>query len=128
MTHRLVVLMLFIATLAGGAQAFLPPDAKARAPQLRAYYQQVRDNYEIKQAELQVERARAREQAEVDIFTPPWMRGEQAALQFGAEAAAKAAADRTKKIIRHILISIIFLSLIVGGAGWVWYKTRQTDG
>jgi hypothetical protein len=127
MTQRLVVLMLFIATLAGGAQAFLPPDAKARAPQLRAYYQQVRDNYEIKQAELQVERARAREQAEVDIRTPPWMRGEQA-VQTRAEAVAAVAADKTHKIIRRILISIIFLSLIVGGAGWVWYKTREIDG
>jgi len=128
MTRRLVVLMLFIATLAGAAQALLPPDAKARVPQLRTYYQQIRDDYEVKQAELEIEKARAREQAEVDILTPPWMRGEQAALQSGAETVAKAAADRTNKIIRHILISIIFLSLIVGGTGWVWYKTRQTDG
>ncbi len=128
MTHRLVVLLLFIATLAGGARAMLPPDAKAREPQLRAYYQRVRDNYEVKQAELQVEQARAREQAAVDIRTPPWMRGEQAALQSGAEAVTQAAADRTHERVRRVLISIIFLSLIVGGAGWVWYKTREIDG
>ena len=128
MTRRLVVLMLFIATLAGAVQALLPPDAKARVPELRAYYQKIRDNYEVREAELEVEKARAREQAEVDIRTPPWMRGEQAELQFGAEAVARAAAEETQKAIRHILISIIFLSLIVGGAGWVWYKTRQNDG
>ncbi|MEI7850868.1 MAG: hypothetical protein WCH86_03465 [Kiritimatiellales bacterium] len=126
MRYRHVVLMLFIATLAGAAQALLPPDAKARVPELRAYYQKVRDDYEIKQTEFRAELARAREQAEVDIRTPPWMRGEQAALQ--SEANVAAAADKTHKRISHVLISIIFLSLIVGGAGWVWYKTRQTDG
>ena len=128
MTRRIVVLMLFIATLTGAAQAFLPPDAKARVPQLRAQYQKVRDDYDVKQAEQRVEAALARERVQADIFTAPWLRGEQAGLQSGAEAAAaKAAADRARARIRHILTSILFLFLIVGGAGWVWYKTREID-
>lgn len=125
MTQRTIVLMLFIATLTGVAQAILPPDAKAREPQLRRYYQQLRDDYDVQQVERRVEAAQARERVQADIFIPPWQRGEQAVLQSGAEAAAKAAADRARARIRHILISIMFLSLIVGGAGWVWYKTRE---
>lgn len=127
MTQRTVVLMLLIATLTGAAQAFLPPDAKAREPQLRAKYQQVRDDYDVKQAERRVDAALARERVQADVFTPPWLRGEQAVLQSGAEAAARAAADRARARMFHILISIVFLSLIVGGAGWVWYKTREMD-
>jgi hypothetical protein len=128
MTHRFVVWMIFIATLAGGARAMLPPDAKARAPQLRAYYQQVRIDSETARTERLAEQIRASEQAEVDISTPPWLRGEQNSIQVKAEAAANAAAKRARERIHRILISIMFLSLIVGAAGWVWYKTREMDG
>jgi len=127
MTYRTVVLILFIATLASSsAWAMLPPDAKAREPQLRAYYQQVRADYETGQAEWKAERARAREQVTADISTPPWLRGKQKSLQVKSDAAT-ADADKARKRIHRILLSIMFLFLIGGGAGWVWYKTREVD-
>ena len=127
MTCRLLAMMFFIATLAGVAQAMLPPDAKAREPQLRAYYQKIRDDYEVQQAELQVERARARERAEVDIFTPPWLRnGAQAGVQSGNDAAAAEAKNARQKMHR-ILISTLLLILIGAAAGWARHATREID-
>lgn len=127
MMRRAVILFSFV-VLAGSARALLPADASTREPQIRAYRQQVRDHYEERLVERQAEAVRAYERTRADIFTPPWLRGEQdGGLQTEADAAA-AAADRMHERFRHVLISIIFLSLIVGGAGWVWYKTREIDG
>ncbi|MEI8205865.1 MAG: hypothetical protein WCG03_03210 [Kiritimatiellales bacterium] len=124
---RRVIILFVLVLQAGSVRAILPPDAKAREPQLRAYRQRLNENYEKKLVERQEEAIRAYEKTRADIFTPPWMRGEQAALQSGAEAVAQVEADRTHKKIRRILISIMSLALIIGGAGWVWYKTRETD-
>ena len=107
----------------------LPPDAEFRKKEILEYRLRAMAEYEQQQEDRGKERIRSRAQMLIDMEKPPWVRsGEQATLQSRTDAAAQAAADRMHKIIRRILISIIFLSLIVGGAGWVWYKTRENDG
>jgi len=127
MTHRFVILMLFIVTLTGISPAMLPPDAKAREPQIRARLQQVRNDYEEHQVERQMEAARAREKTQADIFTPPWLRGENG-VQSGTDFAAVAAADKARKRNHRIFVSIVLLILISSVAGWVRYATREHDG
>jgi hypothetical protein len=129
MMRRTVIFMLFIAALAGSAQAILPPDAKAREPQLRAYRQQLTDNYEKKQAERRAAAVRAYEQTRADIFTPPWMRaGTTAVILFEADQSAALKAAKAQKRNHRFLVSVMFLILIGAAAGWVRHTTRELDG
>jgi len=124
---RPVVILMFFMGLAGVAQAMLPPDAKAREPQLRAHYQKVREDNEEHQVERQEAIARANEKTLARIFTPPWMRdGAQTGVQSGNDSVA-AEAENTRQKTRRILISTLFLILIGAAAGWVRYATREID-
>jgi len=120
------ILMLFLG-LAGIAQAMLPPDAKAREPQLRAHYQKVREDYEVGQVKRQEAIARANEKTRADIFTPPWLRnGEQAGVRPGNDSAATEAKNARQRA-RRILISTLLLILIGAAAGWARHATREID-
>jgi hypothetical protein len=128
MTLRGVILFFFV-MLTGSAWAFLPPDASAREPQIRAHRQQVRDNHEKRLVERQAVAVRAYEQTRSDIFTPPWMRAAaQDALPSGGELSDVVRADEKSKQRNHrLLLSIMFLILIGAAVGWAHYATREVD-
>jgi uncharacterized protein YceK len=128
MMRRILISFFSVLALAGVASAMRSSDAKAREPQLRAHYQQVRDDYETKQVERQAEIVRANERTKAEIFTPPWMREAESGIQSGADLAAKAAADKAHKRNHRIFISIVLLILISSVAGWARYATREHDG
>ena len=128
MIRRILISAFFVLASAGVASAMRSSDAKAREPQIRAYYQQIRDNYETKQVERKAEVAQANEKTRVEIFTPPWLRGDQNGIQSGADSATAAAADKAHKRNHRIFISIVLLILTSSVAGWVRYATRETDG
>lgn len=126
MMRRGFVFILIIAALAGSARAILPPDAKAREPQLRAYRQRLTDNYEKRQIERQEAAVRAHEQTLADIFIPPWMRnGAQAALE--TDSTGTAVYMHAPKRNHRFLVSIVLLILIGVAAGLVRYITRELD-
>lgn len=126
MSCRIVILFTLI-LLAGSAQAILPPDAKAREPQLRVYRQQMNDNYEKRLVERQAAAVRAYDQTRADIFTPPWLRGQaQTALPSG-DSKEMSGQKKTVKRNHRFLVSIMLLILIVAAAGWARYATRNTD-
>lgn len=128
MMHRKVILILAVAALAGTARAILPPDASAREPQIRAYRQQVRNNYEKRLVERQELAVRAYEQTRADIFTPPWVRaGMHAALLTGVDGSLLAEMERTEKRNNRLFASIVLLILIAGAAGWVRYATKEIE-
>jgi hypothetical protein len=125
--HRIVLFALLVSVLAGSSQAFLPPDAKAREPQLRAYRQKLTDNYEKRVVERQEQAVRSYEQTRSDIFTPPWMRGiTQTALQSGTGSDA-ARQEKTGKRNHRFFVSVVLLILLGAVAGWVRYGTREID-
>jgi hypothetical protein len=127
MMRRIFILMFLVALAGGIAQAILPPDAKAREPQLRTYYQKVRNNYEERQVERKVEVARANERTQVEIFTPPWMRGTaQTALQSDV-GSATSATGKTGKRNHRFLVSVVLLILLGAVAGWIRHATREID-
>ncbi len=104
----------------------LPPDAAVRKKDILQYRLRAMAEYEQQQEDRGKERIRSRAKMLVDMEKPPRVRsGEPAALLSETDAVAEA--DRAHKKIRRILISIMSLALIIGGAGWVWYKTRETD-
>lgn len=122
------ILIIFVLMLAASAGAILPPDAKYREPQLRAYRQQVSDNYEKKQVARQVEAVRAHEKIRADILTPPWLRGGiQAGLESGGADSRAAQIAKASKRNHRFLVSVVLLISIGVAAGWVWYKTREID-
>jgi hypothetical protein len=128
MNRRIVILFFFISALACAARAVLPPDAVARAPQIRAQSHYARQAYEKKLGERQASAVRAYEQTRADIFTPPWMRtGVHAAMLSRADSAAIAAAEKVQKRNHRLIASIMLLILIGAAAGWVRYATREID-
>lgn len=128
MNRRAVILFLFVTMLAGVARAVVPPDAVARAPQIRARSYYARQAYEQRLGERQALAVRAYEQTRADIFTPPWMRaGIQAAVLTGVDPATVAEVERVQKRNHRILASIMLLILIGAAAGWVRYATREVD-
>ncbi|MFA7256188.1 MAG: hypothetical protein WC047_01250 [Kiritimatiellales bacterium] len=126
MTGRMVVLFV-IALLAGSAQAMLPPDAKAREPQLRVYRQKLTDNYEKRMVERQAEAVRAYEQTRLNVSIPPWLRDGKTAVQAGLDSADAGKNKNAAKRNHRLLISIVLLILISSVVGWVRYATRKLD-
>lgn len=126
MSCRIVILFTLI-LLAGSAQAILPPDAKAREPQLRVYRQQMNDNYEKRLVERQAAAVQAYDQTRADIFTPPWLRGQsQTALPSG-DSPESSGQTKPGKRNHRFLVSIMLLILIIAVTGWVRYVTRNVD-
>lgn len=126
MMQRAVIFLSFV-LLAGSARAFLPPDASAREPQIRAYRQRVRQQYEKRQIERQAQAIRAYEKTQADVFTPPWMRGEartSVSLETGTVSSETKKAGGRKN---RFLVSFVLLILLGAGAGWARYATRDVD-
>lgn len=127
MTCRFYLFMLLWLSLAGTTPAFLPPDASAREPQIRAYRQKVREKYEERMVERRAEAVRAYQRTQADVFTPPWMRGEaQAVLTSGSEGNSTAS-DKTGKRNHRFLISVVLLISLGAVAGWIRHATREID-
>lgn len=125
MRKMLFGMLLFI-TVAGSAHAILPPDASAREPQIRAYRQRVRDEYEKRTAERKKAAARAYEQTKAEVFTPPWMRkSRQAAAGAGAAVQAAAQSVAADQAVPRLFVSLILLLLIGGLTLGVWFITRE---
>jgi hypothetical protein len=128
MNRSLAVFAVIISVSAGSAQAFLPPDASAREPQIRAYRQQVREKYEKRLVERQAEAVQAYEQTRADVFTPPWMRSEtRTALRTEVNPSPSGKTEAVVKRNHRLLVSIVLLILIGAAAGWVHYATREKD-
>lgn len=110
------------------AAAFLPPDASAREPQIRAYRQQVRDNYERRQKERRQQAVEAYRQTQAAVFTPPWMRGTvQTGVIRASGSAQELAAEESAQRKNRLLVSIMLLVLIGSAALWVRHATRRMD-
>lgn len=122
-------LILFATLLAAGqAAAILPPDASAREPQIRAYRQRLRDDYNKRQLERQAEAVRAYEKTRAEIFTPPWMRTTTGAAMTAAEPLQDQAENLAEeKSARHLLLSVVLLLAIAVVTLWVRYATREVD-
>ncbi len=128
MRNSQYLMLLFCILVAGTASAFLPPDASAREPQIRAYRQQVREKYEERKAAQYEHAVQAYEQTRADVFTPPWLRGKaQEAERLGVDPAAAERAENAQKRKHRILTTIMFLILIGSGVGWVRYATKKQN-
>lgn len=125
---RYLGISLLFVLLAGSAGAFLPPDASAREPQIRAYRQRVRQKYEQRQIERQAQAMRAYEKTQADVFTPPWMRdGAQTATSLGAGASSSSGTEKARGRKNRFLVSFVLLILLGAGTGWARYATREVD-
>jgi hypothetical protein len=125
---RCVVILFLIALWASPARAILPPDAKAREPQLRAQHLRARQKYDQRQVERQEEAVEAYQTTKANLFTPPWMRMErQMALQVGLDVPGAAEKVKMQKRNNRFMTSVVLLILIGFAAGWAWYKTRKID-
>ena len=127
MMRHVVILMFLVAVLAGSALAILPPDAKAREPQLRVYRQRLNENYEKRLVERQEEAVRAYEKTRADIFIPPWLRAGTQTAMLGVDRAAALKAEKAQKRNHRFLVSVVLLILIGIAAGWVRHTTRELD-
>jgi hypothetical protein len=128
MRKHLFILVGFLLLQAGRGVAFLPPDAAAREPQIRAYRVRRQQEYEQHMEARRVETARSYEQARVDIFTPPWVRaGLHAALLTGVDPARAAEEQRKTKRNNRLFASVVLLILAGGAAGWARYATREIE-
>lgn len=129
MIGKTVSLILLLVVLGATAQAILPPDASAREPQLRAYRQRMREQYEARQLERQAAASQAYRQTRAAIFTPPWMRTSSgtAAVIKGPEAERVLQQQANEKRNHRIFVSVVLLILIVAAAGWAHYATRELD-
>jgi hypothetical protein len=119
--------MLLVAGAAGSACAFLPPDASAREPQIRAYRQEVRAKYEERLVARQAEAVRAYQRTQVDIFTPPWMRTQTQMSATPGEGAVPVVPPKTHERKHRFLVSFVLLIFIGAGVGWARYATRDVD-
>ncbi|MDD3277102.1 MAG: hypothetical protein PHP93_08650 [Kiritimatiellales bacterium] len=126
MTRRIVILFSLV-LLAGSARAILPPDAKAREPQLRVYRQQLNMNYEKHLVERQELSVRAYEQTRKDIFIPPWMRETAQTAQQSDVSSTASAQGKTAKRNHRFLVSVVLLILLGAVAGWIRHATREID-
>ena len=129
MKKRNFIISVTFLILVGSARAILPPDAKAREPQLRAYYRKVRDNYETRLEKRQAESVRAYERTRTAVFTPPWMRG---TVQSGngktaGETEVSSGNVNQNKRNHRLLVSIMLLICIGAAAGWVRFATKTSD-
>lgn len=126
MIRRMIVFS-GVLLLTCSSRAVLPPDAKAREPDIRAYRQQLNLRYEERQVERQAAAVRAYEQTRLDIMTPPWMRTGVHPAAPAAEDPSVAETAEARKRNHRFLISIVLLILIGGGAVWVRRATREVD-
>jgi hypothetical protein len=126
MTRRNTILFILM-LLTGSVRAILPPDAKAREPQLRAYRQRLTDSYEERQAERQAEAVQAYERTRAEIVVPPWMRSGRTAVSPGSGTGSAGLAGNASKRNHRILVSIMLLILIICVVGWIRYATREQD-
>ena len=127
MMCRISILVVSLLMLSGSAWAFLPPDASAREPQIRAYRQKVREKYEERQIERQAQAIRAYEQTRADVFTPPWMRGQSQASVGELGGTLTSVSEQEKKRNHRFWVSIVLLIALGAVAGWIRYATRDTD-
>lgn len=127
MMSRTSMLLITLLMLAGSTHAFLPPDASAREPQIRAYRQKVREKYEERQIERQAQAVRAYEQTQADIFTPPWMRGQSQASVTQGNGSSGITSEQEKKRNYRFLISVVLLIALGAVAGWIRHATREID-
>ncbi len=124
---RYIVILFFVTLLVSPAQAILPPDAKAREPQLRAYRKQLNEKYEKRLIERKEEAVCAYQKTEASIYIPPWQRAEAANSVLSAARSSAVATVKTQKRNHRLLMSVVLLILIGTGAGWAWYMTREID-
>lgn len=128
MMRRISICIVYVAVLAGSVNAMTSEGDSAREPQIRAYRQRVRDNYEKRLVERQNDAVRAYEDTRASIFTPPWMRGTaHTGLLSGTEIADVLAAEQAEKRNHRLLVSIMLLVLIGAAAGWARHATREID-
>lgn len=129
MNRSILILMLFGAALpAGNVFAVLPPDAVARAPQIRADYVRSARAFQQQQELRQSNSVAQYKKTEAAIYTPPWLRaGTPDAMQARAERLAAAEAEKAQKRNHRLLASILLLILIGAAAGWVRHATREID-
>lgn len=127
MMRRLFILTLLVVLAGGVSRAMLPPDAKAREPQLRTYYHKVRSDYEDRQVERKAEIAAANERTRVEIFTPPWMRGQAQTVSRAEGDTGASGQGKTGKRNHRFLVSVVLLILLGAVAGWIRYTTREIN-
>ncbi|QHI70831.1 hypothetical protein [Tichowtungia aerotolerans] len=123
------VLFLLIFSAAGAAMAFLPPDASAREPEIRAYRRKVRENYEKRIEERQKRAAVAYKKATAAIGVPPWeldrvLNGESSEE---IQAAVEERISAEKSVKKKILVSIVLFILIGSAVVWVTHATRDGE-
>lgn len=130
MRKQTLFLILFLVTSAWSAWAFLPPDASAREPEIRAHRIRVRQAYEkrmVQRHEFAVEQYK---KTEALIRIPPWERdvatknktagGQVNSIKVSAEKSATKGKNR-------LFISIVLLILIGSAVGYAKYATREVD-
>ena len=124
------LICLLLLSAAGWAFAFLPPDASAREPEIRAYRRKLRENYE-KRMEVRRQRTTIEyEKATAAIGVPPWeldrvLNGES---REEIQAAAQQRLVEKKNVKNRILVSIVLLILIGSAVLWVRNATADREG
>ncbi|MGE4489822.1 MAG: hypothetical protein AB7E95_09795 [Kiritimatiellales bacterium] len=120
--------ILLLVAAAGTASAFLPDDASAREPQIRAYRQRVRDTYQQRLEERQAESVRAYERTYENVFTPPWKQNRADSRSEGVvDGGAAAVESKPEKRNHRFLVPIMLLIFIGSAAGWVRFATQKND-
>lgn len=127
--RRIVLLSLIVFSAAGGALAFLPPDASVREPEIRAHRVKVRKEYEKRIEKRQQEVMREYARATASLGVPPWeldrvLNGES---EEDVQAAVQEQLVSEKTVKKRILVSIVLLIIIGCAVGWVKHTTREID-
>lgn len=129
MMNKIVFPSLILLLAAGAAQAFLPPDAKAREPEIRAYRQQIRKQYEERIEERRAEAAKEYVRVKEMINLPPWER-DKVITRSGEvlrRPAPVAESFSEKTGANRVFVSIILLLIIGSIVAWIKRATREVD-
>lgn len=129
MIRRLFLSWIVSLLAAGAAMAFLPSDASEREPEIRAYREKVRADYEKRIEERQAVATKEYERATKAIGVPPWeldrvVDGDNSRQVQQMAVLQEQSSNAVKK---QILVSIVLLILIGSGVAWVRKATRTDE-
>ena len=127
MSRDILLCLVGCVLVAGTALAFLPSDASSREPEIRAYREKVRKEYEERIEKRREVATREFERATKSLGVPPWeldrvVNGDNS-RQIATVAAQQVAASGAVK--KQILVSIVLFILIGSGLVWVRKATRN---